>query len=51
MLFCLLVGFTISFVFDERRRMESEKERGRCGKERERDAFLPDSTDTGKCRG
>ena len=27
---------TISFVFDERRRMQREKERGRWGKERER---------------
>lgn len=27
---------TISFVFDERRRMEREKERRRWGKERER---------------
>lgn len=32
---CLWV-LTISFVFDERRRMQREKERGRWGKERER---------------
>ena len=36
MLSCLLVGFNYIVVFDERRRMQREKERGRWGKERER---------------